>query len=190
MSTKQIPSVMELVQAGVKFKAGNRNNSLLDVTFKDGVMTISPKFVWEDTESLNRNFIAFEQCDPSKDFEITSCAKLFADLINNSQDVDFLKDKGILSLYLDSEDVPSIFNRLYSDASVGAFLYSDLYREVNAYCRLRRNRWRATLKRDYFGNPWAIISLMAAFLILVFTFSQTLYSVISYYKPAPPPNIR
>ncbi|XP_062175663.1 UPF0481 protein At3g47200-like [Alnus glutinosa] len=181
-SMAQIPSVIELVQAGVKFKAGDRNNRLLDVAFKDGVMTIPPLRVWEDTRSTCRNFIAFEQCDPSKDFEITSYAKLLADLINNDQDADFLKDKGILNLYLGTEDVASIFKRLYSDASVGAFFYSELYREVNAYCRRPCNRWRATLKRDYFGNPWAIISLMAAFLILFFTFSQTLYSVISYYK--------
>jgi len=181
-SMEQIPSVIELVQAGVKFKAGDRNNNPLDVTFKDGVMTISPLKVREDARSVYRNFIAFEQCDPSKDFEVTSCAKLFSDLITNNQDVDFLKDKGILSLYLGTEDVASIFNRLYCDASVGAFLYSDLYREVDAYCRRRCNRWRATLKRDYFGNPWSIISLMAAFLILVFTFSQTLYSALSYYK--------
>jgi hypothetical protein len=113
---------------------------------------------------------------------MTSYAKLLADLVNNDQDADFLKDKGILNLYLGTEDVASIFKKLYSDASVGAFLYSDLYREVNAYCRRPCNRWRATLKRDYFGNPWAIISLMAAFLILVFTFSQILYSVLSYYK--------
>jgi len=145
-------------------------------------MTIPPLKVWEDARFVYRNLIAFEQCDPSKDFEVTSYAKLFADLINNDQDVDFLKDKGILSLYLGTEDVASIFNRPYCDASVGAFLYSDLYREVNAHYRRRCNRWRATLKRDYFGNPWSIISLMAAFLILIFTFSQTLYSVISYYK--------
>jgi len=41
-SMGQIPSVIELVQAGVKFKAGDRKNSPLDVTFKDGVMTIPP----------------------------------------------------------------------------------------------------------------------------------------------------
>jgi len=182
MSMEQIPSVIELVQAGVKFKAGDRNNSLLDVTFKDGVMTIPPLKVWEGARSAYRNFIAFEQCDPSKDFEITSYAKLLADLINNDQDADFLKDKGILNLYLGTEDVASIFKRLYNDASVGAFFYSELYCEVNAYCRRPCNRWRAMLKREYFGNPWSIISLMAAFLILVFTFSQTLYSIFSYYK--------
>ncbi|XP_062174584.1 UPF0481 protein At3g47200-like [Alnus glutinosa] len=179
---EQIPSVTELVQAGVKFKAEDTNSSLLDVTFKDGVMTIPFKYVQDDTESLNRNLIAFEQCDPSKDFEITSYAKLFADLINTSQDVDFLKDNGILNLYLGTDDGASIFKRLYGDASVGAFFYLELYREVNAYCRRPCNRWRAMLKRDYFGNPWAILSLMAAFLILVFTFSQTLYSVLSYYQ--------
>jgi hypothetical protein len=181
-SMEQIPSVIELVQAGVKFKAGDRNNCLLDVTFKDGVMTIPPLDVWEDLRSAYRNAIAFEQCDPSKDFEITSYTKLLADLINNDQDAYFLKDEGILNLFMGTGDVASMFKRIYSDASVGAFFYSDLYREVNVYCRRPCNRWRATLKRDYFGNPWAIISLMAAFLILVFTFSQTLYSVLSYYK--------
>ncbi|XP_059440968.1 UPF0481 protein At3g47200-like [Corylus avellana] len=130
---EQIPSVIELVQAGVKFKVGDRKKYCLhNITFKDGVMTIPQRFVSEDSESLYRNLVAFEQCDPSKDFKATSYAKLAADLLKTSQDVDFLKNQGILKIYLSAEDVASIFKRLYRDASVGAFLYSDLYREVNA----------------------------------------------------------
>jgi hypothetical protein len=179
---EQIPSVIELVQAGVKFKVGDRNKyGLHNITFKDGVMTIPQRFVSEDSESLYRNLIAFEQCDPSKDFKVTSYAKLADDLINTSQDVDFLKNQGILKIYLSAEDVASIFKRLYRDASVGAFLYSDLYREVNAYCKRPWNRWRALLKRDYFGNPWTILSLNAAILILIFTLLETLYPILSYY---------
>jgi hypothetical protein len=180
---EQIPCVIELVQAGVKFKVGSRNKySLHNITFKDGVMTIPQRFVSEDSESLYRNLIAFEQCDPSKDFKVTSYAKLADDLINSSQDVDFLKNQGILKIYLSAEDVASIFKMLYRNVSVGAFVYSDLYREVNAYCRRPWNRWRAMLMRDYFGNPWTILSLNAAVLILVFTFSETIYSVLSYYR--------
>jgi hypothetical protein len=55
------------------------------------------------------------------------------DLINTSQDANFLKRQGILKIYFSGKEVASIFNRLYMDAKVGGFLYSKLYREVNAY---------------------------------------------------------
>ncbi|XP_059461905.1 UPF0481 protein At3g47200-like [Corylus avellana] len=180
----QIPSVTELVQTGVRFKVGNyRNYGPLNVTFKDGVMTIPQRFVSEENEYVLRNLIAFEQCDPSNDYKITSYAKLLDDLINTSQDVNFLKHQGILKLNLSSEDVASFFNRIYRDAAIhGVFLYSDLYHEVNAYCRCHRNIWQATLRRDYFNNPWTSLSVMAAITILVFSFLQTLFSILSYYR--------
>jgi hypothetical protein len=120
----KIPSVIKLVQAGVTFKVGDEN--LSNITFKNGVMSIPPRFVWEETEYLLRNLIAFEQCDRSKYFRIISYAKLFDDLINTSQDVEFLKHQQILGLYLSDEDASSFFNRLYRYALVSAFLYSDL----------------------------------------------------------------
>jgi hypothetical protein len=55
----QIPSVIKLVQAGVTFKVGDETN-LSNITFKNGVMTIPPRIVWEETEYLLRNLIAFE----------------------------------------------------------------------------------------------------------------------------------
>jgi hypothetical protein len=85
-----IPSVTGLLQAGVKFKAGRMENSL-NVTFKDGVMTIPALKVSEITESVHANLIAFEHCDPSKDHKITSYNKLLKDLLNTTEEVDFLK---------------------------------------------------------------------------------------------------
>jgi hypothetical protein len=115
--------VIELAQAGFQFKVGDRNKyGLHNITFKDRVMTIPQRFVSEDSKSLYRNLIAFEQCDPSKDFKVTSYAKLADDLINTRQDVEFLKNQGILKIYLSAEDVANIFKRLYRDASVDAFL--------------------------------------------------------------------
>ena len=179
---RQIPSVIELVQAGVKFKVGNKNKSLLDITFNNGVMTIPKRFVSEQSEYFFRNLIAFEQCDRSFDYKMASYAKLLDDLINTSQDVDFLKNKGILDLYLSAEEAANFFNRLYRDNVVGAnFLYSKLYDDVNAYCSRRRNKWRASLKRNYFHNPWTSLSVLAAIVILVLTFLQTFYSMVAYY---------
>jgi hypothetical protein len=179
--TEQIPSVTELVQAGVKFRVGDKKNRL-NVTFRNGVMTIPQLFIFAETEPFYRNLIAFEQCDPSRDFKITSYAKFLDDLINTSKDVDFLKHQRILKVYLSTEEVASIFNKLYSDANVGSFLYSDLYREVNAYFRRPWNRWRAALKHDYFNSPWTSLSVIATIVIIVFTFLPTLYSILSYYR--------
>lgn len=181
LKVDSIPSVTELVQAGVKFETRHEMKSL-NVTFKDGVMTMPLIQVSEITVAIFKNLIAFEHCDPGKVHKISSYGKLLKDLVNTSKDVDFLHQRKILKISLSSHDITSLGNLAYNDAYDYVFLYTDLYREVNAYYRRRRNRWQAILKRDYFNNPWTCLSVMAAILILLFSFSQTLYSVLSYYK--------
>lgn len=44
------------------------------------------------------------------------------------------------------------------------------------------NAWVAILKNKYFDNPWSIISLIAAFILLVLTFIQSFYTVYAYYR--------
>ncbi|XP_030532064.1 UPF0481 protein At3g47200-like [Rhodamnia argentea] len=43
--------------------------------------------------------------------------------------------------------------------------------------------WGAILKNKYFDNPWSIISIIAAFVLLVLTSAQTFYAVYGYYWP-------
>lgn len=38
--------------------------------------------------------------------------------------------------------------------------FSGLVEELNAYCRKPWHKWQATLKQDYFNNPWAIVSII------------------------------
>ncbi|XP_062169093.1 UPF0481 protein At3g47200-like [Alnus glutinosa] len=180
-----IPSVTELLKVGVRFQTRYEENSL-NVTFRDGVMTIPRTKVSEITECIFVNLVAFEHCDPSKVHKITSYLKLLKDLINTTKDVDFLKQREILAMSLSSETIASVFNRVYNDAYDYVFLYTDLYDEVNAYYRRRRNRWRYILKHDYFNNPWTSLSVIAATLILLFTLLQTTYSILSYHRPPSP----
>ncbi|KAB1217347.1 hypothetical protein CJ030_MR4G020974 [Morella rubra] len=175
-----IPSVTELLQAGVKFKTGDANN-LLDVTFKDGVMIIPQVTIRENTESLFRNLIAFEQFDPSTSYEFTSFAVLLDNLINSSSDIVFLRQQGILQIFSRTEDTEHLINRLCKDKWFFVSSYAKLHKEVNAYYNRRRHRWQAILKRDYFNNPWTSMSVVAASLILGLTLLQTMYTVLSYY---------
>lgn len=184
-SWQSIPSVTELLQAGVKFKRG-KDNDMLNVTFKDGVMEIPPIRVQENGESLFRNLIAFEQCEPNiinSTTHISSYAFLMDNLINSSKDIEFLVEKEIMQTFLSSEDTASFFNRLNNDAEFSSFSYGELFEKVTQYHQGRWHRWQTILGRDYFSNPWSIISFVAALVILALTFIQTVYSILSYkYK--------
>jgi hypothetical protein len=180
-----IPSVTELVQAGIKFKTRHEMKSL-NITFKDGVMTLPLIQISEITLSIFKNLVAFEHCDPSKVHKLSSFGKVLKDLIYTSKDLDFLVQRKILKISLSSHDIASLGNWPYNnDPYDYVFLYTDLYREVNAYCRCRRNRWRAILKRNYFKDPWTSLSVVAAILILLFSLLQTLCSILTFYGCTP-----
>ncbi|KAF8378115.1 hypothetical protein HHK36_029452 [Tetracentron sinense] len=174
-----IPSVTDLLQSGVRFKTGNPEN-ILNVKFKKGVLEIPSIILQENAETIFRNLIAFEQCDHERTNRITSFAILLDNLINTSKDVDFLSQKGIIVNFLSSEDISLFFNRLYNDALVNQFYYGTLCRDLNKYRQKPWNRRCATLKREYFNTPWSILSFIAALMILLFTFTQTLFTILSY----------
>ncbi|KDP30965.1 hypothetical protein JCGZ_11341 [Jatropha curcas] len=175
-SYEPIPSVTELLQAGIKIEEGEKNK-LMKIEFKNGVLRIPQIVILDYAELFFRNLIAYEQCDRNLRDKVTSYFYLLDNLINSSKDVDYLRERGIIVCYLSSEDVYGFFQGLYKNTHAQISLYSDLGREVTDYCQSHWPRWRATLARDYFSNPWSVISVIAAFIALVLTFLQTLYSI-------------
>ncbi|XP_042520288.1 UPF0481 protein At3g47200-like [Macadamia integrifolia] len=176
-----IPSVTDLVEAGVKFRKGNPEE-LLNIKFENGVMEIPPLLIQGSTERLFRNLIAYEQCNYFLPNRITSYVVLLDGFLNSSKDVHLLGEKGILENWLSTEEDASLFfSRAWTGGSLQQFYYVGICQKVNAYYRTSWHKWRATLKRDYFNNPWTIISLIGAIVLLVLTFLQTLYSILSYH---------
>lgn len=169
----------KLLQAGVRFEAGE-SSEMMDVQFNDGVMRIPPITILDNAESLIRNLIAYEQCDRTCRDKITSYAVLLDNLIESGKDLDYLRERGILICYLSSEEIQSFFRMLYSDADVVYYTYAELSGDVNSYCQSHWPRWRVTLLTDYFNNPWSIVSFVAAILLLLLSFLQTLFSILSY----------
>ncbi|XP_059428273.1 UPF0481 protein At3g47200-like isoform X2 [Corylus avellana] len=173
--SETIPSVTELCHAGVIIKIGDKG--MLNVTFENGVMTIPPILITEDTKSFFKNMVAFEQCESTQDHKVGSYALLLRDLISTSEDVDILKRKGILKSFLRTEDTLTFINRLGSDAAYGDFLYSNLCPNVQAFCNVRWNLSKAALKRDYFTNTQALVSTYFAIIGLILTILQTTISI-------------
>lgn len=179
-SWRFIPSATELLDAGVKIKKVEED-SLFNITFKNGVMQIPPLRIEDRTETFLRNLVVYEQYRPDIQLSyITDYVNFIDCLINSSNDVKVLCYYGIIDNWLgDEEGVTDIFNKI-SDAVVGPgqnFQYADIFFEVNNHCSKRWNRWLAKLRRDYFNGPWAVISVIAACLLILLTFTQTLFTI-------------
>jgi hypothetical protein len=111
------------------------------------------------------------------DCRFTSYGILLDSLINTAKDINILCDHKIINNWLNPEDAAQLFNKLYNDIAVNYSEYKELSREVNRFCRRRLPRWRAVLMGKYFNTPWAGISTLAAIILLIMTFLQTLYGM-------------
>ncbi|CAB4305793.1 unnamed protein product [Prunus armeniaca] len=178
--TQRIPNATSLSEAGVEFKKSHQNSNtpecIMNIEFKKGVFTIPPLGIDESTGPLFRNLIAFEQCYYGRKHKVTSYAVLMDHLIDSSEDVDFLCDKGILASWLSPEDAAQFFNKLYNDTTVD-FYYQGLSQEVNKYYNNGWHKLMEKLRSEYFSTPWAVISFIAAFILLSLTIVQTVYTV-------------
>ena len=186
----------KLLEAGIQFeKSSTVEDRLLDVRFSNGVINIPPLSVGTTTESLLRNLIALEQCSFGSSHHITSYAILINGLIHSSADIELLQRKGIIINNLGrGEEVLPLINSICKEVVLKDFYFSKLCEEVNAYhkswwqWRRHKASWKArwhryvgALRRDYFSNPWRIISFVAAVLLLLLTGLQTFYTVRAYY---------
>ncbi|XP_040996686.1 UPF0481 protein At3g47200-like isoform X1 [Juglans microcarpa x Juglans regia] len=173
-----MPSATSLVEAGIKFVKGT-SKSILDIKFNDGVLKIPPLLIQETTETVFRNLIAFEQCYTDCEAWLTSYAILIDNLINTTKDLDILCESEIIHSWSNRKEAVQFFNKLYHNTYVKTFYYGKLCNNVNGYCNRRWPRWRAVLVRNYFNTPWALLSTLAAVILLILSFLQTLYTMKS-----------
>ncbi|XP_021758173.1 UPF0481 protein At3g47200-like isoform X2 [Chenopodium quinoa] len=175
-STLPPPSAEKLEVAGVKFKAGEGKH-LLDIKFSDGVLEI-PRLTMEDrTEGFLRNIIFFEQCHHFNNESYFADYVSFIDaLINTREDVQILVQHGVIKNFLGSDDeVANVVNQLCKNIMIHSpklYYYSDIAEKLNAHANTRRNKWMAILRKDYFNNPWSIISVVYLAILLILTVLQ------------------
>ncbi|MCL7038528.1 hypothetical protein MKW94_016092 [Papaver nudicaule] len=168
-----IPSATELSRAGVRFRKGSSEGSFLNVYFhkEAGILDIPPINLYDGTETFHI---------------MSSYATLMDCLINSADDVKVLRKKGIITSYLGcDEDVSDIFNKLCVEISNDSNYYSRHTIAINKYYKMRRHIWKAALKREYFSNPWTIVSVLAAILLIALTIVSTVFGILSFLVPKP-----
>ncbi|KAJ4813636.1 hypothetical protein LUZ62_026202 [Rhynchospora pubera] len=185
----EIPCATELEEAGVKFKKLEHSSDITKITFQSGTLVIPRIRITDPFKPLFMNLIALEQCTssqlPRRRF---STYMMFLDcLVNTPHDVQILQKHGIIENMLSGEEEVALF---FNQSGVGVLIdgdhyLADLFKRVNKHCGSRYHRYRAKLSRDYFNNPWSIIALIAATLLLCLTILQSFMSVYAYIRPPP-----
>ncbi|XP_022722249.1 UPF0481 protein At3g47200-like [Durio zibethinus] len=172
----------ELKEAGIKFKKV-KGQSLFDIKYEKGTLKIPTLEINDWTNYLLRNLIALEQLSPYRCINHITDYTVFMDcLINSAKDVEILTHCGIVDINLgDDEAAATMFNRLTDSVfySSSTYYYREVSDEVNAYCRKRQNKWLANLNHNYFNSPWALVSVLAAAVIVLLTLMQTIFSGIA-----------
>ncbi|KAK9682021.1 hypothetical protein RND81_10G044700 [Saponaria officinalis] len=173
----RFPSVSNLRAAGVKFKASKKTN-LMDITFSKGVLQIPPITLWDTSESLYRNMILFEQSHiPLLGSSYIADYMVFLDnLIKTPEDVQILVERKIIDNGMGSDDaVVSLFSGITIYVAMRkTFYYFDVRKALNEHANTKWNNWKATLKKEYFGHPWATISVIYALILFILTLIQTI----------------
>ncbi|KAK3205158.1 hypothetical protein Dsin_019204 [Dipteronia sinensis] len=122
-------------------------------------------YLREPTSFLrDRGFVKFEQCHRVGNF-INDYVVFMNYLVNIPKDVEFLAQNGIIeNRPRDSEGVSTLFHNLV-DGSVlygDCFYNAELVEDLNRFCKTAWNKWKATLKQDFFNTPWATVSVVGA----------------------------
>ena len=114
-NAKLFYSATKLREAGVKFKV-SPSKCTLDIKFKNGVLEIPQLSLYETTEGLTRNIIAFELSHYGDKAYITQYYYLLHFLIDTTKDLDLLCDNKIVVNYQgDNNAVTSIINKLHTN---------------------------------------------------------------------------
>jgi len=176
------PSVKELHQAGVKFVLGSSKN-LLDIKFDRNKGRLEmPRLKLEDrTEIIIRNMLAFEQCHDMEYVYVGDYISLMGLFLGASKDVEILVENRIIENWLPSdEEVVKLFDNLNIGNLVSPddFFFEGLIKDLNAFCGRPWNKWKATLKQNYFNTPWAAISVSGAVILLILTVVQSGCSIL------------
>ncbi|XP_028113542.1 UPF0481 protein At3g47200-like [Camellia sinensis] len=181
-----INSATELQESGIQFKKAEERN-LFDIKFISGILEIPFLSIEAEVgESFFTNLVAFEVCPSYHSPKYVCDYAVFMNcLINSSEDVRLLRHSGIIESWVgDDAELYSMWHKLFNVTLTDTkkFSYSQVFNDVNNHCKRRRNMWMANLKRNYFNSPWALISILAATILLLLTMAQTIFSILSFGK--------
>ena len=171
-------SAVMLRKAGVKFQVIKEDKCLVNIKFEKGVLKIPLLDIRYCFERLVRNIMALEQCCYQREAYVCSYIKFMDHLIDSAEDVGLLVRKGIILHGLgDDAAVSNMINHFCKNIGDNYTCFGDISRNISRHYENRFNHTKATLKLIYFPNIWRGTATVAAAILLILTFIQTIASV-------------
>ncbi|KAL8551654.1 hypothetical protein ACS0TY_000652 [Phlomoides rotata] len=182
-----IPTATELHKIGIGFTVSD-STSLLDISFRRKTIKLPAIIVDGSTKSVFLNLIALEKLRKEVDKnEVTSYMYFMGCLVQVIDDARLLQSRGIIVTTLPPFEVTQLFRRMSKNITLG---HESLDPECIETLKMVRekfnklsNEWRKDLFQTYLKSPWAVMSVMAAILLLTLSIIQTVYTVLSYVRP-------
>ncbi|KAG4112467.1 hypothetical protein ERO13_D13G164300v2 [Gossypium hirsutum] len=196
---KKVYGAASLQEVGVELIVEpNQTACLLDIKFEGKKLKIPKLTVHSNTEAYLRNVMAFEMCHCPDEAYVCAYIELMNYLIQNAQDVERLIEKEILSKEGKHEGrLVTIINtniavqRMIKKLMVGIGQPSPACYRVTAnrlnqlYKEARKRKVTLFIKENYgilklvyFRDLWRGTGTVAAFMVVVFTFMQTVLAFV------------
>ena len=189
-------SISDLQAKGINFKPSNsisllsallkkkpKSISLQDVDFKSsffftGELKLPPLFVGIHSQEYYTNLLAFEASYPV-DATVRSYFSFMNLLIVNPKDVKALRSKRIIIHALNNDEAVFTMFKEISDTNLilDFSIYQGVRQKIEDHCNNKIKIWIAEMRHKYFSQPWSVISLLAAVVVIILTFLQTFYTI-------------
>ncbi|OVA02935.1 Protein of unknown function DUF247 [Macleaya cordata] len=179
-------SASDFCQFGIQFKSVKSYESIKFDTYS-AILNLPSIDIGEISVPTFLNMLAFER-HIHGDLKLNSYIRLIDILVQSAKDVRVLQSQGIIVSYLGSDEaVVEVIKMFRKEALFGTLSQSYVQlKQMEKYCERRTIKWRRMIRvwisylHDYyFSNPWTIISVVAAAILLVLTVIQAVYAVRS-----------
>jgi len=180
-------SATVLKKAGLKIK-GIRG-MVQQVAFEHGCLSLPIISQSESIESYIGNMAAYEICNTSDAYPFMDYLLLMSHLIKTPEDVSCLVECEVIQAYLGTQQ--RIFQMWERVQSVVCYPdYSEKYKEkivkpINKHCASPLNVTVTEFKNRFCSEPWLVIGVISAIILLVATLIQTYVAVIGSDKMQP-----
>lgn len=176
---KTLPTAVVLDNKGVKFAV--YSGQLYKIRFDRNTWTFHlPRIeIAERTDAVMRNLMAFEFLGPDDRTKPIKCyVELMDQLINTAEDVQVLKNRGIIHHHLGTDqEVANIWNKMrdgYDQKGKYGPIDTAINEVINFYGSYRV--WFSEGVKKFFSKPWLVVSFIAGCIIVITAIVQTIFS--------------
>uniref|UniRef100_A0ACD6AEA1 Uncharacterized protein n=1 Tax=Avena sativa TaxID=4498 RepID=A0ACD6AEA1_AVESA len=174
-----VPSVSELVNAGVQVAATTGGLSTISFDCKTATLHLPVVTVDSNTEVMVRNLVAYESSAASGPLVLTRYTELMNGIIDGDGDVALLRQRGVVLNRMKSDgEVTKLWNGMSRSTRLTKVPAVD--RAVEEMNRYYNGRWRVKTKRfmrKYVFSSWQLLTFLAAIMMLMLTTLQAFCSV-------------